>query len=51
MYGYYEKKLHVNHFWQLRGQGKENIGNDLHLESLLIVKQIFLITGNVKSPV
>ena len=33
------------------GQGKENIGNDLHLESLLIVKQIFLITGNVKSPV
>ena len=51
MYGYYKKKLHVNHFWQLRGQGKENIGNDLHLESLLIVKQIFLITGNVKSPV
>ena len=50
MYGYYKKKLHVNHFWQLRGQGKENIGNDLHLENLLIVKQIiFLTIGNVKS--
>ena len=44
MCGYLRDKLHVNHFWESKGKGHKNKGNDHHLKKPLIVKQILLVS-------